>query len=223
MRSAIAAPIRLSRSVCTRPVSRLTPAHSDLGLRRAGDDRAVRVAHHDVAQAQRRASDLVALQHRAADLDAMTAAEPFLDRRGEPRRHDIDRDRPGRELHHTMPQLATAANATTPVPISTPARPAASACASDVRAIMMVFGTQAAGGAFGQRAAMQTQGRPDLTQRRAAELIPEPVMRSRTSPRFRGPSPRIQGRRRPDRCRSRSRTNLPRSASPLPASHPSSH
>ena len=86
-----------------------------------------------------------------------------------------------------MPQLTTAANATTPVPISSrrdhSAR-AASRCAADSVGIR---DADAAGGAFGKRTAVQSQGRPDLTQRRRTELIPEPVMRSRTSPRSRGP------------------------------------
>ena len=125
--------------------------------------------------------------------------------------------------HHTMPQLANAANATTPVPISNAARPARPCASVRSGRYVVMFGTKIAGGAFGQRAAMQLQGRPDLTQRRRNELMPEPVMRSRTSPRFRGPSPRVRGHRRPDRSRSRFRTKLPRSASPLPASRPSAH
>ena len=58
---------------------------------------AMGVAHDDVADAQRGASVGVALELRAADLDAMMAAEIFLDRGGEPRRREIEIDRPAAE------------------------------------------------------------------------------------------------------------------------------
>ncbi len=66
---------------------------ADLGLRRGRHHRAAGVAHHDVAQPQRRAPLLVAFELRAADLDAVAAAEVLLDRGGQPRRRDIERDR----------------------------------------------------------------------------------------------------------------------------------
>ena len=96
----------------------------------------------------------------------------------------------------------------TPVPISS-RRAQRERGASDVRAVVMVLGTndcrRRVRPAHGHAAAGST--RPHATPR--AEWIPEPVMRSRTSPHSRGPSPRIRGRRRPDRYRSRSRTNSP--------------
>ena len=52
---------------------------ADFGLRRTRDDDALRIAHHDVTQAQRGFPGFVALEHRAADLDTMTAAEPLFD------------------------------------------------------------------------------------------------------------------------------------------------
>ena len=66
---------------------------ADFRLRRARHHGAFGVPHHDVANAQRRASVRVPLDLRAADLDVMARAEIFLDRRGEPRRRDIELDR----------------------------------------------------------------------------------------------------------------------------------
>ena len=66
---------------------------ADFRLRRARHDGAFGVPHHDVANAQRRASVRVPLDLRAADLDVMARAEIFLDRRGEPRRRDVELDR----------------------------------------------------------------------------------------------------------------------------------
>src|SRR5205823_6287324 len=74
------------------------PGNSDFGLRRARNHRALLVAHHDVAQPQCGAPDLVAFEHGAADFNAVLAAEPRLDRRGEPWRDKVDRDRTGAEL-----------------------------------------------------------------------------------------------------------------------------
>ena len=54
------------------------------------------VAQHDVAQAQRRAALCVALELRAADFDAIAAAEVLLDRRRQPGREEIEHDRPAR-------------------------------------------------------------------------------------------------------------------------------
>ena len=51
------------------------------------------VPHHDVAQPQRGAAVVVAFELRAADLDAVAAAEVLLDRGGEPGRRHIERDR----------------------------------------------------------------------------------------------------------------------------------
>ena len=73
------------------------PGNSDLRLRCARHDRAVGIAHDDVADAQRRAPAGVALELGAADLDLMAAAEIFLDRRGEPRRREIELDRAARQ------------------------------------------------------------------------------------------------------------------------------
>ena len=97
IRTAISAPTRLSRSARIRPVISPGPGNSDLGLRRARHDRAVGVAHHDVADAQRRATARVALELRAADLDLMAVAEILLDRRGQPRRGEIELDRAARQ------------------------------------------------------------------------------------------------------------------------------
>ena len=93
MRTAISAPTRLSRSARMRPVNRPAAGDADFGFRRARDDGAVRVAHHDVANAQRHAAVGVALELGAANLDLVAAAEIFLDRRGQPRRRDIELDR----------------------------------------------------------------------------------------------------------------------------------
>ena len=75
------------------PISRLVPAMptSAFGARR--HHRAARIAHHDVAQPHRGAPVVVAFELGAADLDAVAAAEILLDRGGEPRRRDIERDR----------------------------------------------------------------------------------------------------------------------------------
>ena len=70
------------------------PGDSDFRLRRARHDRTVGVAHHDVANAQRRAAAGIALKLRAADLDLMAVTEILLDRRGKPRRREIEFDWP---------------------------------------------------------------------------------------------------------------------------------
>jgi hypothetical protein len=70
---------------------------ADLGLRGARHDGAVRIAHHDVADTQRRAAVGVALDLRAADLDAMVAAEILFDRGGEPGRGNVELDRAAAE------------------------------------------------------------------------------------------------------------------------------
>ena len=67
MRTAISAPTRLRLCARTLPVSRLDAGNADFRLRRARHHRAVGVAHDDVAQAQRGAAVLVALDLRAAD------------------------------------------------------------------------------------------------------------------------------------------------------------
>ena len=67
--------------------------HADLGLGRACHDRAVGIAHHDVADAQRRAAVGIALELGAADRNLMMAAEIFLDGGGEPRRGNVEFDR----------------------------------------------------------------------------------------------------------------------------------
>ena len=52
------------------------------------------VAQNDVAQPQRRVALLVALELGAADRDPIAAAEILLDGGGEPRRREIEQDRP---------------------------------------------------------------------------------------------------------------------------------
>ena len=79
--------------------------NADLGLGRHRHRRAAGVAQHDVAQAQRGAALLVALELRAADLDAIAAAEILLDRGGEPGRRQIEHDRAAGE---PPPQRAAA-------------------------------------------------------------------------------------------------------------------
>ena len=59
-------------------------------FRRAGNDGAFGIAHHDVANAHRGAAIAGALDLRAADLDFVVAAEILLDRRGEPGRGDVE-------------------------------------------------------------------------------------------------------------------------------------
>ena len=70
---------------------------ADFRLGRARDDLAVGVAHDDVADAQRGAAAGVALELRAADGDAVVAAEILFDRGGEPRRREIEIDRSAAE------------------------------------------------------------------------------------------------------------------------------
>ena len=67
----------------------------DLGLRRARDQRPVAVADLDVADADGGAAVLVALQHRAADLDLKLVADVLGDRLGKPRRDDVEGNRAG--------------------------------------------------------------------------------------------------------------------------------
>ena len=69
----------------------------DLGARRARDHDPIAVAHHDIADAQAGAPVLVALEHGAADLDAVAITEIFLDRRREPVGREIERDGSARE------------------------------------------------------------------------------------------------------------------------------
>ena len=99
---------------------------------------------------------------------------------------------PEPSCHHTMPQLTTAAKATTPVPIRSGAATATRAASAD--------GGDSDGARDGdcRRRARPARGhagagstRPHATP--PQQLIPEPVMRSRKSPRSRGPSPRISG------------------------------
>src|SRR5947199_152153 len=67
---------------------------ADFGLRGAGDDAAVGIAHHYVANAQRHASLLrVTLELGAANLDLVPGTQIFLDRRGQPWGGDIALDR----------------------------------------------------------------------------------------------------------------------------------
>jgi hypothetical protein len=70
---------------------------ADLGLGCAGDHRSVAVAHRDVADAHGGAAMLVALQHRAPDLDAKLVAKVFSDRSGEPWRDDVEGNRAARQ------------------------------------------------------------------------------------------------------------------------------
>src|SRR5215471_15158034 len=68
--------------------------NADFRLGRARHDGAVRVAHHDVANAQRRASLVgVALELGAADFNLVAGSEIFFDRRGQPGCGDIEFDR----------------------------------------------------------------------------------------------------------------------------------
>ena len=71
--------------------------NTDLGLGGGRHHRAVGIAHDDVAQSQRGTAILGALELRAADLDAMTSAQPLLDRRGQPGRDDVDGERTAAE------------------------------------------------------------------------------------------------------------------------------
>ena len=64
----------------------------DFRLRRARHDGAFRVAHDDVANAQRDAAGGVALELGAADLDLVAVAEILLDRRSQPRGCDVELD-----------------------------------------------------------------------------------------------------------------------------------
>jgi hypothetical protein len=135
----------------------------DLGLWRARDHGAERVTHHDVAQAQRRAADFVVFQHGAADLDAVLAAEPLLDRRCEPWREEIDRDRAGGELppHHAAAHDGGECDgARADQHLAGERR----AVCCDMRAIEVMLGPQPVRGALGKLAAVQSQGRPDLAQ-----------------------------------------------------------
>src|SRR5262249_47713298 len=63
------------------------------GLRRACHDRVVAVADDDVADADGNADAPCPLDLRAADLDGVTVADVFLDRRREPRRRHVEIDR----------------------------------------------------------------------------------------------------------------------------------
>ena len=66
---------------------------SDFGARRVRHHIAVGVTQNDVADAQRGAAVLVALEHGAADLDPIFAAEILLDGGGQPGRGEVERDR----------------------------------------------------------------------------------------------------------------------------------
>ena len=97
MRTAISAPTRLRLSRAHAAHQQARAGKADFGFRCARDHGAVGVAHDDVAQAQRRAALLVALDLGAADHDRMLAAEILLDRRLQPRRRDIEFDRSARQ------------------------------------------------------------------------------------------------------------------------------
>jgi peroxiredoxin Q/BCP len=70
------------------------PGDAHLGFRRARYDRAVGVAHDDVADAHGRAAILGAFDLRAADFHAAAVAEILFDGGSKPRRHDIELDGP---------------------------------------------------------------------------------------------------------------------------------
>ena len=117
MRTCISAPTRLSRLARTLPGHQPGAGEADLRLGRTGDDLAVGVAHDDVADAQRGAAAGVALELRAADRDAVIVAEILFDRGGEPRRREIEIDRPAAEpppqrqhpdQHHARQPMAKA-------------------------------------------------------------------------------------------------------------------
>ncbi len=67
--------------------------NAKLGLGSDGNDRAVAIAHHDVAQPQCRVAFLGALDLGAADLNMMAPAEPILDGGNQPRRDHVDGER----------------------------------------------------------------------------------------------------------------------------------
>ncbi len=70
---------------------------ANLGLGSGGHDRAVGVAHDDVAHAQGGASVRVALELGAPDRDLMKAAEILFDGGDEPGRGQVEIDRPARQ------------------------------------------------------------------------------------------------------------------------------
>jgi hypothetical protein len=76
---------------------------TDFGFRCNRDQRTAGIAHDDVSKTNAGASVGIALELRAADLDAVLAAEIFLDRGGEPWRGEVEDDRTTRK---TPPQGA---------------------------------------------------------------------------------------------------------------------
>ena len=78
-------------------ISRLAPEIPTSALGATATATPDGVAQHDVAQAQCRAALRIALELRAADLDAIAAAEILLDRRRQPGREEIEHDRPAGE------------------------------------------------------------------------------------------------------------------------------
>ncbi len=93
IRTDISAPTRLRLSAPHLAGQQAGAGNADFRFRRARDHGAVGIAHHDVAQAQRRAAVLVALDLGAADDDRLLAAEILLDRRLQPWRRDVEFDR----------------------------------------------------------------------------------------------------------------------------------
>ena len=75
----------------------------DFRLGRHRDRDAGGVAQHDVAQTQCRAALCIALELRAADLDAIAAAEILLDRRRQPGRERSSMIGPLASRHHSAP------------------------------------------------------------------------------------------------------------------------
>ncbi len=89
-----------------------------LGLRRSGHDRAIGVAHDDVANAHGGPAILGALDLRAADFDAIVAAEILLDRRNEPGRQRVDLDRTAGEPPPEREKATSNTAASAPLPMA---------------------------------------------------------------------------------------------------------
>ncbi len=82
------------RKLSTRglPIRRLVPEMPMSAFDATRNRCACRIAQHDVAKPELGAALGVALQHGAADLDAIAIAEVLLDRRGQPRGRKVERD-----------------------------------------------------------------------------------------------------------------------------------
>ena len=94
-RIASSAPTRLRRSARGVPLNRLALDSPTSAFGALRDQRPVAVANLDVADADGGAAVLVALQHRAADLDLKLVADVLGDRLRKPWRDDVERNRAG--------------------------------------------------------------------------------------------------------------------------------